>query len=159
MKEVDPVKRILIAILAVLLLAQPAVAESWRTPPPSRLPQLDAELAPVLVRTLELQSLIPETVRKLTLATGTLDGAKIKTAADVVDAAFAELAVVADDGLTVLDGYVPEACYLDYYTVMHSGFLLLGEAGNSPSTGGFYFNLGMYLVLTYGDALHEVTVC
>lgn len=131
----------------------------WRSPPVSRLSALDTELAPVLNDTVEIRSLVPQSVMAFSTASRTLDVAATAEAGAKMDAAFEELGRIADAGLAVLERFTPEPCFADYYSVMRTGYLLLGEAAANPPGGAQMFNLGTYLILDYGGDVHSIIDC
>lgn len=149
-------RSILIATLA-LLLAVPASAASWRPPVESRLGPLEADLAPVMRRVVEIRDLLPSAAGELVAAAYALRTSDIAEAAAAAEAAVDEAQAIAVDGLAILDRYGVEPCYADYAGVVRSGLLILGDiaATRDPTR----WSLAMYLLLPYAGSVRSVTVC
>ena len=155
--------RVITALLAALLAAAPVAAThvDWRPAPVSRLPALDAALAPVH---LSLRETV-EGLAAVSARVGTdLDALSVDAAA--VTAVWHEFQDVAREGLATLDAFPPEPCFADYWAIERVGFLRLGDSAATFPRGGGAYTEALALIHSdglglpaYADLVRSVTDC
>lgn len=159
-------KRLAPIALALALLAPApvaAVVDDWRPPRPDRLALLDAEMAPLLTGFQDTWQSISD---HLTITTAYVivqqPEAMVENMERRMEAvkAFredvADLVALAQAALGVLDRHQPEPCFSQYWAVLMTGWLLVGDATQSLSVNdvqnsGNQLGTATYLLVSYGS--------